>query len=129
MWWSYFFRKKQATIEKEKALSLWLNCSLGLLVLLANREETVGAWIDFKKPVLADLPTLDIENLSIDQRKELAAAYDKVCSQPLLPFPQMNHDEVRAEIDRVIARALKLPDFSILRELLAQEPVVCLNRL
>ena len=33
------------------------------------------------------------------------------------------------QIDTAIAQALDLPDFSVLRELLAQEPVVCLKQL
>jgi hypothetical protein len=36
---------------------------------------------------------------------------------------------VRAEIDASIADALHLPNFAILRERLAQEPVVCMRRL
>ena len=49
--------------------------------------------------------------------------------QGLKTFPEMDVDEVRARIDAAISQALGLPDFSILRRLLAQEPVVCLRRL
>lgn len=129
MWWSFFLKKKKVEIAREKALVLWLNSTLGLITLLANREETEGAWIDFKKPVLASLPTLNVEILSANQIERLALLYDKVCTQSLLPLPRMSEDPVRAKVDQAIAKTLKLPDFSILRELLAQEPVVCLNRI
>jgi hypothetical protein len=32
-----------------KVLTLWLNSTLGLFLLLANRVETRGAWVQFKK--------------------------------------------------------------------------------
>jgi hypothetical protein len=47
----------------------------------------------------------------------------------LKPLPEMAEDEVRAEIDSAVAAALNLPDFSVLRTLLAREPVVCMKRL
>jgi len=106
-----------------------LSSTLGFLILLANREETEGAWIDFKKPVLADLPVLNVLALSGDQLLALTTCYDETARESLQPFPQMANDRVRAQIDAAVAKAFKLPDFSILRTLLAHEPVVCLNRL
>jgi hypothetical protein len=97
--------------------------------LLASRQETRGAWVQFKKPVLGGLPVLDLSNLSEDQLEILSAVYDEVAEKPLLPFPEMAADPVRARIDAAVSQALGLPDFSILRNLLAQEPVVCLRRL
>ena len=41
----------------------------------------------------------------------------------------MAEDATRRAIDEAIANALGLPDFSVLRELLGQEPVVCLRML
>jgi hypothetical protein len=41
----------------------------------------------------------------------------------------MASDPVRAEIDKVVAEALGLPDFSVLRTLLAREPIISLRRL
>ena len=129
MWWTFTLAKKTSTTQREKALALWLNSTLGFLVLLANREETEGAWIDFKKPVLAALPTLDLDSLSPDQLNQLSDAYDELAHEELQPFPHMHTDKVRAGIDKAIAKTLHLLDFSILRTLLAQEPVVCLKRL
>lgn len=85
--------------------------------------------MQFKKPILAALPVLDIRALSQDQLTTLAAAYDRVCQSELQPLPRMAHDDVRAEIDRAIAEALNLPDFSVLRTMLAREPVVCMERI
>lgn len=112
-----------------KAFCLWLNSTLGLLIFFATRDETRGAWVDFKKPSLYAMPVLDVRALSDAQLAQLAAAYDRVCEKPLQPFPQMAHDDVRAEIDSAIAAVLNLPDVSLLRTMLGREPVVSMQRL
>ncbi|MGH9786580.1 MAG: hypothetical protein ACRD88_20615, partial [Terriglobia bacterium] len=125
VWWP--FTMKEKTEEAEKALVLWLNSSIGLLVLLAHREETRGAWIQFKKPTLQKMPVLDVWKIGAKRRQKLAAAFDKLATKTLLPFPEMADDPVRAEIDEAVAYALGLPDFGILRQLLAREPILCLS--
>jgi hypothetical protein len=127
VWWP--FKLTSGDKELEKALALWLNSTLGLLILLTHREETRGAWIDFKKPVLSDMPVIDVGSLDATQTDLLVKTYDAFSTQPLLPFPQIANDLVRQAIDEAISKALGLPDLSILRNLLAQEPVVCLKAL
>jgi len=127
VWWS-FAPRQEVSEPEEKSLTLWLNSTLGLLILLANRDETHGPWIDFKKPSLYSLPVLDVLHLTPTQTTSLAATYDELCNAPLQSFPNMASDAVRAQIDTTIAQTLDLPDFSVLRELLAQEPVICLNK-
>jgi hypothetical protein len=129
VWWPIALHGELSTPHHEKILALWFNSTLGFLSILVNRQETRGAWIQFKKPVLGALPVLDIRALSNEQKEKLVAAYDKVCQLELKPFPQMATDTVRAEIDRAIAEALGLPDFGVLRTLLGREPVVCLQRI
>jgi hypothetical protein len=129
VWWSFAFQEDIAPIDASKALVLWLNSTLGMLVLLATRDETRGAWVDFKKPSLGGMPVLDVRALTQEQLQMLAAAYDRVCCSEIQPLPHMANDEVRAEIDAAIAQALNLPDFSILRTMLAREPVVCMERI
>jgi hypothetical protein len=127
VWWPLALR--QASEEDEKALTLWLNSTLGLIMVWAHREETEGAWVDFKKPVLSAMPTLDVTALSAVQVDALVGAYDRLCREPLLPFPQMAQDPVRKAIDEAIAQALGLPDYNVLRDLLAREPIVCVRPL
>ena len=127
VWWP--FSLVSDSDDAEKALSLWLNSTLGLLILLSHREETEGAWVDFKKPTLQEMPVLDVTALAPERLQEMADSYDRLCERPLLPFPQMNVDAVRVEIDTVIASSLGLPDVGGLRQLLAREPVVCLEPL
>jgi hypothetical protein len=128
VWWSF---KLQDTLTDDhaKSLVLWLNSTLGLLLLFGNRQETEGAWVSFKKPLWQELPVLDVEKLPKKVLKRLAQVFDMLCQQALLPLPQMASDPVRAQIDAAIADALDLPDLTPLRERLAREPVVCLQPL
>jgi hypothetical protein len=127
VWWPV--RLLDQNDDCEKALILWLNSTLGLLLLLSQREETQGAWVKFKKPVLAEMPVLDVRVLGVDQMKYLVGAYNTLSKRPLLPFPKMANDPVRKAMDAAVSKALGLPDLSVLRNLLGQEPVVCLRAL
>ncbi|MBI4235975.1 MAG: hypothetical protein HY688_01290 [Chloroflexi bacterium] len=127
VWWPLALAAAEEA--QEKALALWLNSTSGLLTLLAHREETRGAWVDFKKPVLAAMPVLNVSALSPAQLDALAHAYDRLAQQPLQPFPLMDQDPVRREIDAAVSQALGLPDVRPLRDLLAREPGVCLRPL
>lgn len=129
VWWSLSLHDSVASDQAEKALALWLNSTLGLLLLLSSREETRGAWVDFKKPILAELPVLDLSRLSSLQLEQLANDYDSLSNKELLPLPDMNNDPTRAKIDESIGRVLNLPGYAILRQLLGREPGVCLRRL
>jgi hypothetical protein len=128
VWWP-FTRNQELTNRHAKSLVLWLNCSLGLLLSLGNRQETRGAWVSFKKQSLYELPVLDVRALSPAVLQQMAQAFDALSGQPLLPLPQMAADPVRAKIDAAVARALGLPDLTPLREQLAREPVISLQPL
>ena len=108
-------------------MTVWLNCTLGLILLLGHREETQGAWIQFKKPELERMPILDLINIEKTKLSKLAAIYDQFADRKLEPFPNMAADHTRDGIDKAVAKALHIPDFSQLRELLGREPVVCVT--
>jgi len=127
VWWPLSIQPQDK--DWEKVLALWLNSTLGLVILLAHREETQGAWIDFKKPVLSEMPVLDVGALKAEQTRPLVEAYTALSAQTLLPFPEMANDSVRQAVDAAVSQALGLPDLSTLRKLLGQEPVVCLRAL
>jgi len=129
VWWPVALGRGPRPVGREKTLALWLNSTPGLLALLVQRLETRGAWVCFKKPVLAGMPVLDAATLPTERLRRLAMAYDALARQELRPLPEMTADPVRAEIDEAVRKALRLPDFSVLRTLLGQEPVVSLKRL
>jgi hypothetical protein len=111
----------------EKALVLWSNSTMGLLLFIAQREETCGAWTKFKKPVLGAMKVLNVAALPPRTLSRLADVYDAVARKPLEPFSFVAQDPVRIEIDSGIARALRLPDLSPVREMLSREPILSLS--
>ena len=129
VWWSFVFgQPKGARIaEAEKALVLWLNSTMGIMILLGQREETRGAWVDFKKPSLLSMPVLDVSSLSADNLRKLAEVYDQVADNSLLTLGEIDCDTTRRAIDEALGEVLGLPDLSILRNLLAREPILRLS--
>jgi hypothetical protein len=128
VWWPLSLRAEKDKIDQvEKAAVVWFNSTVGLLLLLAFREETRGAWIQFKKPVLERMPVLDFLLINTATRKKLVHTFESLSTSLLLPIPNMDSDPTRAAIDEAVASALHLPDFGILRKLLAREPIVCLT--
>jgi len=122
-WWPAALRTG-SNAEQEKALVLWQNSTLGILLLIGHRVETEGAWVKFKKPVLEGMPALDVGALSHPQLHQLGEAFDRLAKRELLPIRLAVSDSTRKEIDEAIARALKIPDVSSLTQLLVEEPML-----
>ena len=111
----------------QKALALWLNSSLGLLLVLGRRVETEGAWIKLKMPLLEELAILDVRRIGKARLRELSKAFGEIGAAELRPFSEIGSDATRVRIDEVIAATLGLPDLGVLRKLLSQEPILCLS--
>lgn len=109
-----------------KILALWLNSTLGLLTSIAHRVPTRGAWIQFKKPTLKELPVLKISALSDTQKKQIVSAYDSLASEDIGAIAAMADDPTRTAIDAVFAKTLGIPALDGLRGELAQEPIISL---
>ena len=108
----------------EKALLLWLNSTLGVLLLAGHRVPTQGAWVQFKKPTWNPMPVLNVAALTAAQLRALSAAYDDIATREIGPISNMEVDPIRAEIDDAISHALGLSSLAPIRVLLAQEPVI-----
>jgi hypothetical protein len=111
----------------EKVLVLWLNSTLGLLTTIAHRIPTRGAWVQFKKPTIENLPVLDVTSLPKGQLRQLAGVYDAVASMGLSKFTNMADDPIRADIDHAFAQIFNLPPLNDLRAELAEEPIIKLR--
>ena len=125
MWWPVRTKDEAA----EKALTLWLNCSLGLLTLLAVRNTTEGSWVQLKKADLRQMPVLDTRHLSTSQLQRLSDLFDEMSEDEFERLPGMAHCLARRRLDSGLSEILGLPDLSNLRHLLASEPVVSNERL
>ena len=119
-WWA--LKLPKSSKNRKKVLLLWLNSTLGILSYFARRTVTRSAWVQMKKPAWSSMPVLDVTKLTSWQSKSLAAAYDELSVESLLPIAQLNTDEVRGRIDEAICKILKLPSIGSVRELLAREP-------
>ena len=120
-WWAFKPHTK-LSVSQEKALLLWLNGSLSLLLFFSRRVITEGAWMQMKKPAWTAMPVLDVRSLSEAQIAALSASYDLIRRKALEPLASLNSDSTRREIDEALAEALKLPDLTPVRQLLAREP-------
>jgi hypothetical protein len=97
-WWA--FKPRSMTGDHEKALLLWLNSSLALLLYFGRRVITRSAWMQMKQPGWESMPVLDVRSLSTSQVNALAVAYDSLSTQGLEPLARLNSDAVRCRIDR-----------------------------
>ena len=125
VWWPIRV-KDHAT---EKALAVWMNSSLGLLTILAQRTSTEGGWVAMKKADLEQLPVLDTRLLSPLQLRGLSDLFDEMAEAEFERLPGMAHCPARRLLDDGISQILGLPDLGKLRELIASEPVVSNRRL
>ncbi|MDR2113026.1 MAG: hypothetical protein LBQ62_08015 [Candidatus Accumulibacter sp.] len=118
-WWAF---QSSLSPEQEKALLLWLNSTPALLMTLSRRVTTEGAWMQMKKPQWAAMPVLAVTTLSTQTLARLAAAFDDIGERVLLALAKLDDDPTRAAIDNALSVILQLPDFALLRQLLAREP-------
>ncbi len=108
----------------EKALAVWLNSSLGLLTMLAQRTSTEGSWVAVKKSDLEELPVLDVRSLTPGQVQGLSDLFDQLAESEFERLPAMADCPARRALDDGLSEVLGLPDLATLRALLASEPVV-----
>ena len=125
VWWPVQVRD----VSHEKALAVWLNSSLGLLTILAQRTTTEGGWVAMKKADLEELPVLDVRRLSPSQLRTYQNLFDKIAEGDFERLPGMAHCPARRSLDDGMTEILGLPNLSRLRDLLASEPVISNRRL
>ena len=122
-----------SSVDQEKALVLWANTSLGLLLhwYHANRQQAGRGRIG--KSMLHTLPTLDVTALEPKLLAEAVKLFDAMCEQPLLPLHEIDSDPIRKELDEAFARnVLRLPEpiltsggpLELLRRKLSREPSI-----
>jgi hypothetical protein len=123
VWWPV--RLIEEDERAEKVMALWRNSTLGILTLVAHRVPTEGAWVQFKKPTIENLPILDVLALTEIQLIHLAGAYERLASGELNTMQNMADDPIRGAADDAFAKVLGLSPLDDLREELATEPIIC----
>ena len=94
----------------EKAICVWLNGTLGLLGRwwVSNRQQKGRA--NLTVTTMGSIPVLDLRAISIDQRRSLAAVFDRFEHRAMLPANEAYRDEVRHKLDEaVLCEVLGLP--------------------
>ena len=113
-----------------EALCMYINSSVGLMALLGGRDNRKPSYPSFSIDSLRKLPVPDFSALDSDARDFLSSRFKWVQDEELLPFPQMNDDPVRKQIDDAITQALDLdPEWvARIRRSLSEEPSVTNRR-
>lgn len=119
-WWA--LDDSSLSESQRKALLLWLNSTLGLLMYYGSRAITQGPWMQMKKPAWCSMPVLDVGRLDPQQCSNLSKAYDSVSELTLRPLSHIDRDPHRLKIDEALCEALSLPSLDSIRELLVREP-------
>lgn len=123
--------------DQEKALVLWGNTSLGLLVHWWHANKQQAGRGNITPNVLATLPVWDVTALTPPQLGRAAALFDAMCQKQLLPIHEIDKDPVRKELDERFGReVLGLPEsvlqpgdaLEVLRMKMALEPSIRGNK-
>ena len=109
----YALNLRDENLEKIKALCLWLNTTWGILLTLADRQETRGAWISIKMAQWRLVLVLNINDLSEVQLQSLSDVFDKFKDIDLGRIPQQYNNEsdtykLRRELDKSFLKALQI---------------------
>ena len=121
------------TTEHEKALVMWGNTILALLMFWWHSSKQQPGRGRLAKTTLGSLPILDVTALSPEQLRQAAQLFDETCQLPLKPLHELDIDENRKTLDRrFYGEVLGIPEsiledngpLDILRNKLCQEPSI-----
>ena len=129
---------KAQSVKQEKALVLWGNTTLGLLLHWwhANKQQSGRGTIG--KNALQTMPVLNIARLSKRQINQAVHIFDSLNGKSLLPLQFLGQDQVRKNLDNDFAKeVLGLPQaalvdggpLELLRMKLGSEPSIRGKRL
>ena len=114
----------------DAALCAYFNSSIGILAMLGGRSNRKPSYPSLKLATLRLAPVPNFPALGDDARDALADAYETLKNETLLPFPQMNDDPIRRQLDDAVTNALDLdPEWvAQIRRALSEEPSITNKR-
>jgi len=122
-----------SSVEQEKALVLYANTSLGMLLRWWHSNKQQSGRGRIGKSALQTLPVLDVTALKPKQLAKAVALFDAMSGMDLLPLHELDKDPIRRKLDNDFARnVLHLPEttltpdgpLEVLRMKLAREPSI-----
>jgi hypothetical protein len=121
------------SVKQERALVLWGNTSLGMLLRWWYSNKPQSGRGSIGKSALQTLPVLDVTALPPNRLKAAVVIFDDLKCERLLPLHELDKDPVRKKLDeRFAMEVLGLPvsfvrpggPLELLRMKLAQEPSI-----
>ena len=111
--------------EEETALCAWFSSSLGILSMLAERDNRKPSYPQFSLDTMRSLRVPDLPALP-EARAMLATAYEELKDQQLRPLPEIDRDPVRMRLDDIVAGALGYEREWVarIRKALGEEPSI-----
>lgn len=124
---------KLPALDQEKALVLWANTTLGLLMHWWHSNKSQPGRSSIGKNALETLAVLDVTKLGTEEIAQMSVVFDKFKSLPLKPVHQIDTDANRHDLDAAVLKDALHMDTSIfaphgplavLRAKLAAEPSI-----
>jgi len=122
-----------ASPDEERALTLWGNSTLGLLLHWWHASKPQAGRGVIGVVALQTLPVLDVTKLSKEALARAASIFEDLKHCPLRPVNEIANDSVRAELDERLCReVLGMPEdlvdpngpLALVRQKLAVEPSI-----
>jgi hypothetical protein len=126
-----------ASEDQEKALVLWGNTTLGVLVHWYHSNKQQSGRGNITPTALGSLAVWDVTALTSTQLQKAVKLFDETCLKPLRPIYEMDKDLVRKELDEKFCRdilGLSAPTLAhggaldVLRMKLSKEPSIRGNK-
>ena len=116
------------SVQAEQAIALYMNSSIGILSRLGGRSNRVLSYPRFALPDIRNTPIPAA--VATTAAKALSEAYATLASESLQPFPELDRDPIRQQIDDAISQALSLDPERVaeIRRDLAEEPSITNRR-
>jgi hypothetical protein len=128
---------QMSSLELEKALVLWANTSLGILLRWWHSNKQQSGRGNIGKTALQSMPIMDVTAFTPRQVHEAVRLFDEMSDKSLPPIHEIDKDAVRHELDERFAReVLGLGEsiiqpagpLELLRMKLAKEPSIRGNK-
>ena len=93
----------------EKALAVWLNTSLALIIHWCQSNRTQNGLGYMNRQQMKELPALDVTTLTHRQLEQMEKIFERVRELPMLPANEAWRDPIRTEVDhQVLVEVLEL---------------------
>ena len=103
---------KEGGVSLEKAMSLWLNSTLGIIGAISVAAPNILARPNFSLDAIRRIPVPDLDE---SQTNGLARAFDKNCDKVLLSLTEIDKDEIRENLDKAVSDTLGVSEDELMR--------------